>query len=71
MDLRVRTKENFKYTKNLLNNTTQSRVLSMQTFLCMIFLMSGGTDFGSGALSGKMLLVRIVENKIYAYFKVG
>ena len=45
--------------------------LSMQTFLCMIFLMSGGTDFGSGALSGKMLLVRIVENKIDDYFRVG
>ena len=29
-------------------------------------------DIGSGALSGKMLLVRIVENnKIYAYFKAG
>ena len=27
---------------------------------------------GSGALSGKMLLVRIIEsNKIDAYFKVG
>ena len=28
--------------------------------------------FGSGAHSGKMLLVRIVENdKIYAYFRAG
>ncbi len=32
----------------------------------------GNKIFGSGALSGKMLLVRIVEkNKIYAYFRAG
>ena len=31
-----------------------------------------GREFGSGALSGKMLLIRIVENnKIDAYLRAG
>ncbi len=32
----------------------------------------GARNFGSGELSGKKLLVRIIENnKIYAYFKAA
>ena len=38
----------------------------------MIYSSKKINIFGSGALSGKMLLVRIVENmKIDAYFRAG
>ena len=34
--------------------------------------IKGNTDWGSGVLSGKMLLGRIIENnKIDAYFRAG
>jgi len=38
----------------------------------IIILVIVTKKVGSGALSGKMLLIRIVENsKIYAYFTAG
>ncbi len=48
----------------------QERVYIQICTLTKIFLIR--KTFGSGALYGKMLLVRIVENnKINAYFRAG
>ncbi len=47
-------------------------ILSGQTGVCQPNISLFLKKRGSGALSGKMLLVRIVENnKIDAYFRAG
>ena len=54
---------------SMLYSATTGDLTAIRRFKCQVIHIR---FFGSGALSGKMLLVRIVENnKIEAYFRSG